>query len=1059
MFKGLIGALRVDLGMNSAEFHKGASQATRGMRNMQKQFAGIAKDFRRIGAGMSLALTAPLVAIGKQSMELQKVQARAVAQVDAALASMGTTAGYTSAELQKIASELQANSLFGDEDILGKVTSNLLTFGNVTGDVFARAQRAALDMSAALGQDLQSSTVMLGKALNDPAKGLTALTRVGVSFTEEQKRMIKAMVEVGDAAGAQEMMLAELEKQYGGQAKALRELPSGQIEAAMMDIGDAMEQVGAIILPVMADIAGKISNMAVAFQGLSPEMKRLAVVGAAVAAALGPALLALGALAAAASALAPVVLAVVSPIGLAVAGFAALAAGAVYVGLKLKAAAKQVGGFGELMRLVKDVAAEAWDRIVMRIQSAGASIAAVYNDLKGDVADWLAVSVERLTDFANSATNTFQGAFSAIKVLWSSLPEVIGDIVFSTANRMIEGIEAMLNGAIRRVEAWTMKIGEALRAVGIETTFGKLGNVDLGGIENPYAGAAGAARSEMTAAFDAAFGGDALQAPVQGINATVTAARGAASEFRTVAEDLAAGAAAPLASVKALGEAMTETAETGEEGAEAAQDAAVGVTAALETTGDAVQNLGDEFEVAGGKGRSALKTVQKEVEETAKDLYGLQGAFDRALSSLASGDISGAFGNLRSGIGSAATNAFGGSLKTSFGTGGGGFSGMIGGLTSAFSGMTSSLAKIGGGLVSSLGAIGGAISAALPIIGAVTAVVGLIKGFSSKKLVGAGIELGVADGLLRGGTYQRIKKTKFWGLSSSTSTKRKAFDRETQEALSEELGNVQEAVQSAFSLAGMDVSDAMINGVRVAIAKIDTRDMSEAEIQERIAAWFGDYADAISDAVASVTFDQVQALAALKTMLEPLGQGFYGAFDDMAIAAEDLGEIAGGIDALAGQLDGFVATFYTDAERMQMATDALHEQFADLGLAVPETAKQFRELVMSQDLMTEAGRDTYAALLSLSGLFAEVEGGIASLTGAFDLGQYYATEFDAKLAAIAEARGYSADVMSGGDAGVTLAGTLHNLSTGGAAQTSALRRLVTLMERWDAYGTPAEREF
>ncbi|PJE26810.1 Prophage tail length tape measure protein [Pseudooceanicola antarcticus] len=213
MFKGLIGALRIDLGMNSAEFHKGMSDATRGMRNMQKEFSGLARDFRKIGGRMSLALTAPLVAIGKKSMDLQKVQAQAVAQVDAALASMGTTAGFTSAELQKVASELQGNSLFGDEEILGKVTSNLLTFGNVTGDVFSRAQKMALDMSAALGQDLQGSTVMLGKALNDPAQGLTALSRVGVSFSEEQKKLIKTMVEVGDAAGAQELMLTELEKQ------------------------------------------------------------------------------------------------------------------------------------------------------------------------------------------------------------------------------------------------------------------------------------------------------------------------------------------------------------------------------------------------------------------------------------------------------------------------------------------------------------------------------------------------------------------------------------------------------------------------------------------------------------------------------------------------------------------------------------------------------------------------------------------------------------------------------------------------------------------------------
>jgi hypothetical protein len=217
MFKGIIGALRVDLGMNSAQFHKGASEATLSMRKMQADFSGLAKEFGKIGGRMSLALTTPLVALAKQAMDLQTVQATAVAQVDAALASMGQTAGFTSEQLQSMASGLQGSSLFGDEDILGKVTSTLLTFGNVSGEAFIGAQQAALDMSAALGQDLQGAAIMLGKALNDPLQGLSSLSEVGVSFTEGQKNTIKTMVELGDVAGAQEKILDALRQQYAGQ--------------------------------------------------------------------------------------------------------------------------------------------------------------------------------------------------------------------------------------------------------------------------------------------------------------------------------------------------------------------------------------------------------------------------------------------------------------------------------------------------------------------------------------------------------------------------------------------------------------------------------------------------------------------------------------------------------------------------------------------------------------------------------------------------------------------------------------------------------------------------
>ena len=90
-----------------------------------------------------------------------------------------------------------------DDDNLREMTNTLLTFGSVTGDTFTKANVLALDLSVAFGKDLQSSAIMVGKALNDPLKGLTALSRIGVQFTAEQQEQIKAMVEVGDVAGAQ----------------------------------------------------------------------------------------------------------------------------------------------------------------------------------------------------------------------------------------------------------------------------------------------------------------------------------------------------------------------------------------------------------------------------------------------------------------------------------------------------------------------------------------------------------------------------------------------------------------------------------------------------------------------------------------------------------------------------------------------------------------------------------------------------------------------------------------------------------------------------------------
>lgn len=128
--------------------------------------------------------------------------------------------------------------------ILKDVTANLLTSGNVAGPVFDRAQKAILDLSARLGGDLQSATLMVGKALNDPVKGLSALRRTGIQFTKQQEDQIKAMAAVGDTAGAHAIMLAELKKQFGGAAQAAAEADVWTpLKTALMDLEGAFEPI------------------------------------------------------------------------------------------------------------------------------------------------------------------------------------------------------------------------------------------------------------------------------------------------------------------------------------------------------------------------------------------------------------------------------------------------------------------------------------------------------------------------------------------------------------------------------------------------------------------------------------------------------------------------------------------------------------------------------------------------------------------------------------------------------------------------------------------------
>ena len=193
-----------------------------------------------------------------------------------------------------MASKLQEVSTYGDEDILKSITANLLTFGNVVGPVFERAQQAALDLSARLGQDLQSSTIQLGKALNDPIKGITALQRVGVAFSSAQKEQIKGFVAANQVMKAQGIILDELGKEFGGQAEAIANTTQGKLKQAANAFGDAMEKIGGVIAPTLLPAAQAVKTLSEEFQNLDPHVQTFIVSTAGLAAGLASATLAAG---------------------------------------------------------------------------------------------------------------------------------------------------------------------------------------------------------------------------------------------------------------------------------------------------------------------------------------------------------------------------------------------------------------------------------------------------------------------------------------------------------------------------------------------------------------------------------------------------------------------------------------------------------------------------------------------------------------------------------------------------------------------------------------------
>lgn len=245
-----------------------------GLGKAQKSINKFSRTAGKLGDSINRNVTLPFLGFAAVSLKNFDAQQKAIAKVESGLKSTGNQVGKTSEQFQKMASDLQQNSLFGDEDILENVTAPLLTFVKIQGDVFDQAQQNVVDYAAKLNIDLKSASLQVGKALNDPVKGINALARAGVQFTDEQKKLIKSLVDTGREADAQKIILKELEMQFGGTAKAISETGLGPVQQLKNDIGDLSESMGAILIPYVKTLAIKIKSLAQWFTGLDKQTQK-----------------------------------------------------------------------------------------------------------------------------------------------------------------------------------------------------------------------------------------------------------------------------------------------------------------------------------------------------------------------------------------------------------------------------------------------------------------------------------------------------------------------------------------------------------------------------------------------------------------------------------------------------------------------------------------------------------------------------------------------------------------------------------------------------------------
>lgn len=177
----------------------------------------------------------------------------------------GKSAFLTQKHIEDLAQSLEDKTTIDNKEIQA-AENLLLTFTKVRNeagkgnDIFDQSTAVLTDLATAMHTDVSSGAIKLGKALNDPLKGITALTKIGVTFSEQQKKQIAHFVKTGQVAKAQKVILAELTKEFGGSAAAAADTYAGKQRRMKDAIEGVQVALATALLPALTNVSTKLSG-------------------------------------------------------------------------------------------------------------------------------------------------------------------------------------------------------------------------------------------------------------------------------------------------------------------------------------------------------------------------------------------------------------------------------------------------------------------------------------------------------------------------------------------------------------------------------------------------------------------------------------------------------------------------------------------------------------------------------------------------------------------------------------------------------------------------------
>ncbi len=261
-------SIKTKITLDTKNYEAGIKKAESATQKFSSSLSGVTKLLKSTFAlaGISVG-TKAIVNFGKEAVKSAESANKTLNILNNTLKVTGASAWTTSEDLVKMSEEIAYSTNYTVSEIQD-MQSVLLGFKNITGDTFREASNAITDMATVMGMDLKSAVQTVGKALDDPIKGLDSLRRQGFAFTDEQKEQLKQLVENGEQLKAQKIILDELNTTYGGAAKSAQSSFDKQKDAVI----SFKETLGNQLIPVLDVFAEK---SATSFSTLTEKIKTI----------------------------------------------------------------------------------------------------------------------------------------------------------------------------------------------------------------------------------------------------------------------------------------------------------------------------------------------------------------------------------------------------------------------------------------------------------------------------------------------------------------------------------------------------------------------------------------------------------------------------------------------------------------------------------------------------------------------------------------------------------------------------------------------------------------